>query len=244
MLTSLTRRQLEGELMDDPTVDARAHVKALCGLRRINTVSRTAAALWPSIAEIARAHPGRELSLLDIATGGGDVAIALARRARRENVALRVDACDISRTALDYATEQATEANVSVHFFRLDVLNEAIPSGYDIVTSTLFLHHLDDTQIVALLAALSRQSRHLLISDLIRNRSGYGLAYLGTRILSASRIVHVDGMRSVRAALTLNEARTLAACAGLAEATFERHWPSRFLLRWLPAEQTAERGAT
>lgn len=232
MLTSLTHRQLEGELMDEPSLDHRAHHTALRGLRRINVVSRTAAALWPRILGIAQAHPRRPLMLLDIATGGGDVAIELSRMARRAGVSLGIEACDISPTALRFAGAAAECAHAEVRFFLCDALNDPLPTHYDIVTSTLFLHHLSDRQIVGLLAKLAAQSDHILISDLQRTRIGYGLAWLGTRLLSASPIVHEDGLRSVRAALTLAEARALASQAGLHDARFERHWPSRFLLDW------------
>ena len=233
MIASLAQRQLEGELMDDPAVDAHAHVAALRGLRRINRLSRTAAALWPPIARIIDARPGGTLSLLDIATGGGDVPLSLWRRARRRpGLALAIDGCDISPTALRFAAAQAARTGAPLRFFRLDVLTEPIPARYDIITASLFLHHLTDTQIVALLRTLAAHAYHLLISDLIRSRAGYGLALLGTRLLSASRIVHVDGPRSVRAALTVPEARALAAAAGLNDALFARRWPSRFLMTW------------
>ncbi|MCG7601231.1 methyltransferase domain-containing protein [Halomonas sp. McH1-25] len=240
MLTSLTHRQLEGELMDDPDIDVQAHRTALRGLRRINVASRTAAALWPTIRCIARQRRDEPLSLLDVATGGGDVAVALARLAQRDGITLRVEACDISPTALRVAEEQARRADVEVRFFVQDILAEPLPAAYDIIVSTLFLHHLHDEQIVGLLEAWSSQARHLVISDLLRNRTGYGLAYLGTRLLSLSPIVHVDGLKSVRAALTLPEAENLASRAGLTGASFERHWPSRFLLTWSrPASSAA-----
>lgn len=232
MFTSLSHRRLTDELMDDPAIDARQHRTALRGLRRINVASRTSAALWPSIRAIAERRQYRRLSLLDIATGGGDVAIDLARRARQEGVELDVAACDISPTALAYAQQQAERAGLSVRFFQWDALTETLPESYDIVTSTLFLHHLEARDIVSLLRTLSRQIDHLVISDLLRTRVGYGLAYLGTRLLSASPVVHEDGLKSVRAALTLPEARTLASEAGLQGAHFETHWPSRFRLTW------------
>jgi len=243
----LAHRQLEGELMDDPGVDPRAHADALRGLGRINGLSRTGAALWPAVERILRSRPdgpgpsvhsghpgplGQPRTLLDIATGGGDVAIALSRLARRKGYPLTVEGCDISPTALGFATGQAARASASVHFFRLDVLSESFPCHYDIITATLFLHHLTDGQIVGLLGKLSAHADHVVISDLIRNRTGYCLATLGTRLLSRSRIVHVDGQRSVRAALTLAEARGLTHRAGLEGATFRRHWPSRFLMTW------------
>lgn len=240
MLTSLSHRQLEGELMDDPAIDRQAHLDALRGLKRINVVSRTATALWPAIRRIVKARPGRTLTLLDVATGGGDVAIALAQHARREGLNLRVEGCDISPTALFFAEEQALRAGAGVNFFTLDALSDPLPSHYDIVVSTLFLHHLSDDRIVALLRSLRDVASHVVISDLLRTRTGYGLAYLGTRLLSLSRVVHEDGLRSVRAALTLKEAQALVNEAGMSDAHFERHWPSRFLMTWSHREAAAD----
>jgi 2-polyprenyl-3-methyl-5-hydroxy-6-metoxy-1,4-benzoquinol methylase len=238
MLRRFARRRLEGELMDDPSLDVDAHVRALDGLRRINLVSRTAALLWRPIADVARSQGS--VSLLDLATGGGDVAIALKRRARRAGLPLRVDACDISAVALRVAAERAERASVAVNLFQLDVLADPIPPGYDIVTAALFLHHLSDDEIVLLLRKASAAAPRLVISDLIRSPTGYGLACVGTRLLSTSRVVHVDGLRSVRAALTLAEARRLADRAGLAQAQIGRHWPARFLMTWCrPGSATA-----
>ena len=228
----LAHRQLEGELMDDPALAVHAHHAALHGLQRINRASRTAAALWPGVERILSARSGASASLLDVACGGGDVAIALARRARRRGLALTVQGCDISDTALQHAALDASHAGELVKFFHADVLSEALPQRYTIITSTLFLHHLDDAQIVALLGKLAANADHLLISDLIRGPAGYTLAWVGTRLLSRSHIVHEDGLRSVRAALTLDEARALADEAGLRGARFERRWPRRFLMTW------------
>ncbi len=232
MFMSFSHRRLEGELMDAADLDYQTHLQALRGLRRINIASRTAAALWPCILSIAAARHHRPLRLLDIATGGGDVAIELACRARRAGIVLEVEACDISPTALHVADEAARRQGVAVRCFCWDARTEPLPRHYHIVISTLFLHHLDDPEIVALLRQLSCQADHLLISDLLRSRRGYGLAYVGTRLLSSSPMVHEDGVRSVRAALTLPEARRLADEAGLSAASFQRHWPSRFLMQW------------
>lgn len=232
MTRRLAHRRLEGELMDDPRLEAHAHDHALRGLRRINRASRTAAVLWSPIARIARAHPQRTLSVLDIATGGGDLPIALRRRARRRQLAMDVHGCDISADAIGYARAGAVRARVPVQFFCADVLADELPGRYDIIVASLFLHHLGDEQVVALLRKLADYADHVLISDLIRCRAGYALAYVGTRLLSRSPIVRIDGMRSVRAAFTITEARGLAARAGLANVRFERRWPSRFLMSW------------
>lgn len=228
----LAHRQLEGELMDDPQLSAHAHGHALRGLSRINRVSRTAAVVWRPIARIARAYPQRTLSVLDIATGGGDLPIALCRRARRRQLAMDVHGCDISANAVGHARAGAAGAQIPVRFFCVDVLADELPGRYDIIVASLFLHHLADAQVVALLRKLAECADHVLVSDLIRCHTGYGLAYIGTRLLSRSPVVRIDGMRSVRAAFTIAEARDLAARAGLANVRFERRWPSRFLMSW------------
>lgn len=237
----MSQRRLEGELMDDPALAAHAHHAALHGLQRINRASRTAATLWPKIERILSARPGASASLLDVACGGGDVAIALARRAHRRGFALTVQGCDISDTALQHAALDASHTGELVKFFHMDVLTEQPPQHYTFIISTLFLHHLSDAQIVMVLRKLAANADHLLISDLIRGPAGYTLAWFGTRLLSRSHIVHEDGLRSVRAALTLDEARALASEAGLHDARFEQHWPRRFLMTW-SRQQDASNG--
>jgi hypothetical protein len=82
------------------------------------------------------------------------------------------------------------------------------------------------------MAAAAR--RLVLINDLRRSAGGWLLAYVGTRLLSASPVVHTDGPRSVAAAFTPVELRQLAERAGLAGATVVRRWPFRLLLTWRP----------
>lgn len=232
----LHQRDRIPELMDQPGLDPDEHRRALDGLGRINRASRTAMALWPFTRGVA-AQLGRPLRVLDLACGGGQVAIELAARARAEGVALDICGCDSSRLAVDYARDAARRAHASaVEFRRLDALREPLPAGYDVVIATLFLHHLSDEEATALLCRMAASARYLLlVSDLRRTLLGFALAWAGCRLLSRSRVVHVDGTRSVRAAFRTTEARQLAVHAGLAGVKVEECWPQRFLLAWRPA---------
>jgi 2-polyprenyl-3-methyl-5-hydroxy-6-metoxy-1,4-benzoquinol methylase len=231
----LVHRHRRPERMDQPGLDAREHAQALSGLGRINRVSRSDAILWPAMARLAkdRGDRGEPTRVLDIATGGGDVPIALARRAIQAGLDLRIDGCDISAEAVRFARRLARRRGVAVEFFSRDVLRDPIPPGYDVLTCSLFLHHLDEADAVALLSRMAGATdRLVLINDLLRSRAGYGLAWVGCRLLSRSAIVHHDGPVSVAAALTEAEALELARRAGLDGATLTRHWPRRFLLSW------------
>lgn len=224
---SLRRRELVGELMDDPSLDERAHDAALRGLSRLNTLS---GASLP----IARAFAGRAGSdLLDVASGSGDVLMGVVRRLD----GVRAHACDISPVACARVERRAERAGKPVRVFRCDAL---APGGvgeeeYDGVMNALFLHHLDEDDVVALLRSMARALRRgglLVVSDLLRTRLGYGLALVASRVVTRSYVVHTDALRSVRAAFSMDELRALADRAGLDSARIERVWPERALLTW------------
>jgi 2-polyprenyl-3-methyl-5-hydroxy-6-metoxy-1,4-benzoquinol methylase len=231
---TLGERNRQPELMDQPGLDERAHAQALKGLSRINWISRTSAMIWKPIRKLARtADNARPLRILDVASGGGDVALGLARRAARDGISVQVDGCDINPVAIEHARSAATAAGLPVGFFQHDALHTALPNGYDIVTCSLFLHHLDNAQAEQMLRSMGQAaSRMVLASDLRRNRLAYLLAVVACQVLTRSPIVHVDGPLSVAAAFTDAEARELASRAGLAGATLSRYFPQRFLLVW------------
>lgn len=228
-MPGLTARRRQPEVMDQPGLDQGEHKQALNALRRINRVSLVADTLWKEIRAYCKTHPG-PVRLLDVATGGGDLPIRLAGFAKAEGIDLEVSACDISPTALGHAEEAARQAGVSVQFFLHDGIAAAPPPGYNILTSTLFLHHLDEPEAVGFLKGLGESGDLVLVDDLERSRLGYWLAWLGVRLLSRSKVAHVDGPMSVEGAFTIPEARELARKAGWSNPSLRRRWPCRFLL--------------
>lgn len=104
--------------MDDPLLNGNTHRHALAALRRINWLSRSDRVVWKEILSQAKANsPERPLTILDIAAGGGDLAMRLARLAERDGVSVTIDGCDISPTALGFAAHQAAACNVTTSDF-------------------------------------------------------------------------------------------------------------------------------
>ncbi|MFL5339227.1 MAG: methyltransferase domain-containing protein [Gemmataceae bacterium] len=232
-MTDLSRRTLVPELMDQPGLDPREHARALRALARINTLSRSAHIFWPQIARLAAADPGRTWRLLDVASGGGDVPIQLWLKAKSHGIRLHVRGADVSPVAVDHARARAARLGAEVDFQQLDALVGPLPDDVDLMSSSLFLHHLNEDQAVHLLRAMAAAARRLvLINDLRRSAGGLALAQVVSRLVSRSAVVHFDAPQSVRAAFTLDEARQLAARAELHGATVRRRWPFRFLLTW------------
>jgi SAM-dependent methyltransferase len=227
----LEQRRLRPEVMDQPDLDPAQHARALRGLARINWWSRSSGILWPAL--LALAPAAGPLRVLDLATGAGDVPIRLSRRARRAGIPVRIEGCDVSAVAVDYARRRAERVGADVRFFVHDALAEPLLSGYDVVMCSLFLHHLERGQARTLLARMAEQARQLvLVNDLVRSPAGLLLAHVGTRLLSRSWVVHTDGPRSVAGAFTTAELRELAAEAGLVGAEVAWRWPFRMLLTW------------
>lgn len=230
---SLGKRVRQPELMDDPQLDFHRHRRALNGLARLNWASQSASVLWPPMAHLAKIKP---LRVLDLASGGGDICLAIWRKAQRAGLPVEIDGCDISPNAVAIANQRCKKAGAKIGFIQCDLLRDSWPSGYDVVICSLFLHHLSETQVVEVLRQCRQTARHLvLISDLIRCSTGLLLARLASRLLTRSEIVRIDGPRSVRAALTRAEVAELAARAELNGATIHNCWPCRFLLKWQQA---------
>ncbi|QEY31247.1 methyltransferase domain-containing protein [Synechococcus sp. RSCCF101] len=232
---ALNQRDRRPEVMDQPGLDPREHERALAGLRRINAVSRCSAGLLEPIAQLARNHPDAPLSVLELACGGGDTAIDLAQMAERRGIDLRIRACDINPEAIRIATANARRRGVELDLFVADALEPPTDATADVVLCTLFAHHLDGPDVIRLLLGMAARARRLvLVDDLIRSRLGYALAWMGTRLLSRSWVVHTDGPLSVRAAFTASEILELAHQAGLSSVRLQRTWPERYLLSWSP----------
>jgi 2-polyprenyl-3-methyl-5-hydroxy-6-metoxy-1,4-benzoquinol methylase len=219
--------------MDQAGLDPAAHRRALEDLRRINFLSGSARILWAPIRRLARERKLRELRVLDIASGGGDVALRLFRTARRHGLELKIVGCDVSDVAIDLAGKRAARQRASVEFISLNALTQPLPGQFDVVMCSLFLHHLTRDDATLLLGKMAAASRHLmLVNDLRRTTAGYLLAQAVCRVLSRSPIVHVDGPRSVAGAFSMAEVNEMCREAGLDDAKVARRWPQRFLLSW------------
>lgn len=220
--------------MDQPGLQTATHTEALRGLARINRISGSARILWRPIQRFSRRTGSSSLRVLDIASGGGDVSIDLWKRASASDVSLEIVGCDVSATAVMLAQQAADKVSPAIRFEQRDVFADPPGEPFDVVTCSLFLHHLTEEKAVTLLRLMSRLAMRLvLVNDLTRGFFAYFAAVVGCQTLTRSRVVHTDGPRSVAGAFTIAEIEALAERVPLSGATISPRWPFRFLLEWM-----------
>lgn len=229
----LSARDRHPELMDQPGLSEAEHFQALNSIGFFNRMTGVSRRFWKPIARLAASVPNRPLRILDIACGGGDLACELWQHGRQAGVEVEVAGCDISPVALNLCRQNAERLGAAVEFFELDAVTGTIPGDYDVLTCSLFLHHLSNEEAEGLLRRMSEATRQMvLLDDQMRSRFGFWLVLIATKIFTRSRLCRVDGPLSIRAAFTIPEFRDLVARAGPEDAGITKHWPDRFMVEW------------
>jgi ubiquinone/menaquinone biosynthesis C-methylase UbiE len=237
-------RELQPELMDDPAIDPREHRRALEGLARLNRLSDAGGPLWRGVRTMLGSR--RRGSLLDVATGSGDVLASISRRARGAGVELELLAADKSALALEQTAARLAERGQHARLLAGDVVEHglALRDGeVDISVCSLFLHHLAEAGVVRVLAEMARVSKcGVVLTDLRRCRAGLVAAQVIPRCVTRSAVVHTDAVLSVRAAWTMEELANLASRAGMPGAIVQPSWPWRMRLTWSRPDASSRGG--
>jgi SAM-dependent methyltransferase len=213
-------RRLAGahELLDGPLDDPatlRGNLRDLARLnRRLGGTSASAKALDRLLDGRGGVH-----SLLDVGTGGADIPLDLLAGERRRGRELRITAVDSRAEVLDAARATDPRVGRSPGLELLVADGRSLPwpdRSFDVVHSSLLVHHLEPADAVAFLArAAGLARRGVVVNDLVRARRHWIAARVLLGVGTRNRYTRHDGPMSVRRAYTRVELRALLAAAGL-----------------------------
>jgi ubiquinone/menaquinone biosynthesis C-methylase UbiE len=231
-MTSLPRAA-GSELMDEPTADRAELARSLADIRAVNRWLGGTRVVLHHLAELVERHPRPGWRVLDIASGSGDIPLAVARWARKRSLPMEIMATDNHPSTLAMAAEH-TAADPAVRTAPADALDLPWPDGsFDVALLSTALHHFDDERdCLRVLREMDRVTRvGFIVNDLSRSRP----ALLGARLLAATvwrthPVTRHDGPLSVRRSFTAAELRSLAARAGLERARVRVHVAFRLAL--------------
>jgi hypothetical protein len=234
--TPMTHRSITPEHMDDPEASRGELAEALHFIRVVNRrLGGTAAALkhfrrWLSA---DRQHRSGRIRILDVGTGSADIPLAIARWASVNRIDVHITAVDLHPRTVELARQFLDEqGSTNIELVQADALrlmNVFAQGEFDFAHAGMFLHHLQDVEVMTVLRIMDRlTTRGLVWNDLVRGWIGR----VGVRLATIGAPAHVqhDAMVSVDAGFTRREAMELARRAGLSDIAFRRHVLHRFTL--------------
>jgi ubiquinone/menaquinone biosynthesis C-methylase UbiE len=193
-------RTVTAEILDSdqcPESEAEASLRDLC---RINRWFGGVATTRSLIEKVSRKTGQKQFSMLEVAAGFGEVPRAAAAQLAKKGISLEIT--DLDRVASHLRPQhRALAADALALPFR--------DESFDLVSCSLFAHHLQPKDLARFVHEASRVSRcALLINDLIRHPLHLALVYAGFPLMR-SYISRVDGLASVRRAYTPDEVRQI-----------------------------------
>lgn len=226
------KRVSQPEILDFDACPPEERAASLRDLNHINRwfggVSTTRALIERVVEKTGQRH----FSLLEVAAGYGEVPMVAAQQLSHKAITLEV-------TLLDRMHSHLLPGHRSVV---ADALALPFPDkAFDLVSCSLFAHHLEPLDLMRFSAEALRVSRvAVLINDLIRSPIHLALVYAGFPLMR-SYVSRVDGVRSVRRAYTPEEMRQMLGWNGSSrEMDISRHYLFRMgTILWKPPESSA-----
>jgi len=188
------------EILDSDQCPAPEAETALRDLCRINRWFGGVGTTRSLIERVASLSGQKHFSVLEVAAGFGDVPRAAASRLANRGITLHI-------TDLDRRHSHLRPGHRAVAADALDLPFR--DASFDLVTCSLFAHHLQPAELARFGDEAARVSRcALLINDVIRHPLHLALVYAGFALMR-SYVSRVDGLASVRRAYTPEEVRQI-----------------------------------
>lgn len=208
-----SRRAQLSEWMDEPC----SYEEFRDCLRDLEKVNRMLGAYRPTLRWLEQFASSRndELRIVDVGCGGGDMLRRIESWCRRRGLPARLTGIDLNPYAARAAREFSGSGS-SVEWITGDAYTYQPPAAISLVISSLFTHHLSDTEIVKFVVWMERVAqRGWFINDLHRKI----LPYRGFKALASlmrwHRFVRHDGPVSIRRSFLREDWEDYCAAAGL-----------------------------
>jgi ubiquinone/menaquinone biosynthesis C-methylase UbiE len=218
----LSERTTQAEYFDEPRSPSE-QASFYASLRQVNRLCVYAQPFKSTIPELLGPAACKELTLLDLGAGDGDLGRVLTGWASLRGWHWQFTSLDLSPEALQMGAGCRVAASV------LDL--PFAENSFDVVVASQMTHHLAPEQVVRHLRESWRVARRaVMVSDLHRNAFLYfslkTLLMFGTH---APEFVS-DALLSVRRGWRLGELRNLAKAAGLESSNVRLYFGTRILL--------------
>ncbi len=171
------------EYMDAPNVSRQDLLRELDYIRWVNRALGGTQVVVHHLKDWASAGllPAGPMTILDVATGSADIPEAILNWAKTVGRRIQIMGVDLHPITLAIAREW-THGTENLSLVRADALRLPLAdNSVDIATCSMFLHHLNDDDALAVVREMLRVSRcGLIVNDLMRTRWARAAIYLLT----------------------------------------------------------------
>jgi len=224
------KRVLVPELLDSDSGTLREVADSLADLRMFNRTFGGVRVMTALLREVAERQRLSEMSWLDVAGGSGDM-VTLTQEALHRN------GIKLYPVVLDRAA-----SHLHINGSHINVCGDALAlpfrdNSFDLVGSSLFVHHLQPDELLRFAGEGLRVARHaFVINDLVRHPLHLALSYAGLP-LYRSRLTRHDAPASVRRAYTVAEMKDILEGAGITGFSVKTFYLFRMgVTLWKPRE--------
>lgn len=226
-----SRRSSASELMDDARTDYATFRACLVDLAKANRWTFNHRPTFGFLERLRRENrwpAGRPLRIIDVGSGYGDFLRGADRWASRRGLAVELTGVDLNPWSAR-AAEAATAPGRPMAWVTADFFEDHRPA--DVITSSLFAHHLADAALVRFLRRMEETAEvGWFVNDLHRHPLPYAGFSLLARLMRWHRFVRHDGPISVARAFTRADWARLIEEARLDPAAVEVDWRFPFRL--------------
>ena len=204
------------ELMDGP---CSREVMQAC-LRDLSKVNRWFLGYRPTLNWLESLELQRfqvPVRILDVGCGFGDTLRRIETWAQEQKIRVMLTGCDLNPESISIAAA-ATPGTSAIDWVAADVFRSRSSEPIDIVLSSLFTHHLVESDIVRFLQWMEEHARvGWFINDLSRAPIPYHLFKTFSKLGGLHPFVQHDGPVSFARAFVPEDWRNMCAAAGLRE---------------------------
>ncbi len=233
MLVNLEHRSKEPELMDDPFVEEKALKIALSDISRVNKLLGGNSITVKAITKLINdTNLNKELVLLDLGCGDGEMLRIVADVCRKKNIKIKLIGVDLNDKSLGLA-KSLSVLYPEIEYCKKNILQiDRSEFACDIIICTLTLHHLSCIEIKAVIQkAVELASLGIIINDLQRSKIAYYLFKIFSFFFIKGYIAKNDGLISIKRGFKKQE--LLSYAKGLNLQQYQIDWKWAFRYRWV-----------
>nr|WP_321233865.1 methyltransferase domain-containing protein [uncultured Psychroserpens sp.] len=231
LLVSTKYRSEEEEIMDDLDYNGPILHDALDKLAKINQWLGGNKVTINGLKKVLKHHPkDKPITIIDLGCGGGDILREVSRFGKQQGYQFKLLGLDANQHTVNYA-EELSKPYTNIQFKTLDVFSEAFHQfEYDVVLTTLFLHHFKEDELVPFLEpVLEKAKLGIVVNDLHRHKLAYYLFKLLCTTIKNKTIIE-DGLTSVLRGFKREE---LERISQQLNANYHLQWKWAFRFQWI-----------